>query len=676
MLINRGFIFSVFVVISTTLTVMSCNDDEDRTPNIIKQYVQTADSLLLTDKQYSALTFLMKQRPKFKNNDPHLSAYYEFLSVQYQLIDTLAASRYADSAIAIFNTPKNIDKYPEEYFKALMAKGDASIINKQYETALMYYDKAKKRLSTSNCDNGNLATKIAGIYYNQQNYGMAAKYWVESYKRLLSCPQTPSPQKLFYLTQAALNNIGVSYDKAGNYDSAGYYFKKDLAYINKMASLGIPDRANIDASSIVVYDNLGGLNLKQGNLAEAERYLAASVAIAIKDVDGMRITPFMKQAELYLKTGNLNKAAIAFAKSRQLLDMYGKDNPIPYVEWNRLFARYLLAKNQAGPAYQYQATYIRLKDSLEKTNAQLHRLDVARELHAIQRENLLAELKHKEKLEKLYITGATIVAILLLAISLFINKVLKESRRKHKNTRLHNEQLQQTLEELENANRNVVRIMRVMAHDLRNPLAGMIGLAQSASEGEMPEESKHMLRLLEDTGTHSLKMINELLSSGLADENETMSKQKLDIKELLRDSVELLQFRANEKKQQIIFESGGEPIVTNVNHEKIWRVFNNLIVNAIKFSYEGGMIFVSIKVTAVGNVLITIADNGMGIPDKDKDSIFEMFTPAKRLGTDGEQPFGLGLSISKRIVENHGGRLWFESSPGFGTTFYIELPFA
>ncbi|MBC7399418.1 MAG: HAMP domain-containing histidine kinase [Mucilaginibacter sp.] len=169
-------------------------------------------------------------------------------------------------------------------------------------------------------------------------------------------------------------------------------------------------------------------------------------------------------------------------------------------------------------------------------------------------------------------------------------------------------------------------------------------------------------------------MINELLKSGLADENETLTKQQLNIKELLRDSVELLQFKANEKKQQIMFESTDAPILTNINHEKIWRVFNNLIVNAIKFSYEGGLIYVSIKTIDSSKILIEIADNGMGIPDKDKDAIFEMFTPAKRVGTDGEQPFGLGLSISKRIIENHNGRLWFESSPGFGTTFYIELP--
>ncbi len=271
--------------------------------------------------------------------------------------------------------------------------------------------------------------------------------------------------------------------------------------------------------------------------------------------------------------------------------------------------------------------------------------------------------------------GVVIVAVLLLVIGIIVIGVLRQSRKNHKNVRLQNEQLQQTLEELEYANQNIVRIMRIMAHDLRNPLSGMIGLANTMAEDETVDEKKHMLRLIEATGVHSLDMINELLTSGLADENEPLVKHPLDIKELLCDSVELLRFKAAEKNQQIIFESLNVPIIATVNHEKIWRVFNNLIVNAIKFSHKGGIIKVSIYENAdKKTVLISVADNGIGIPDKDKERIFEMFTSAKRVGTDGEQPFGLGLSISKRVIEYHNGKLWVENNAGQGSVFYIELP--
>ncbi|WP_214072892.1 HAMP domain-containing sensor histidine kinase [Mucilaginibacter sp. dw_454] len=668
----RGFFFLLFATCISAF--WACNSKKDQTNDIIRRYVKVADSLAIVGKSDTAISILNKQRKLFKSSDPEIVAYYNFMSRMY-FTNGPIATLYADSALTIFGNKVNIDQYPEDYYNTLLAKADALISQKQYANALGYYDSAKKLATKRDCDGGYLTSRIGGIYFHQQNYTIAAHYWVQSYRELQACHKNKSAQEIFFLTQGTLDNIGVMYQKAGMYDSAAYYYKKNVAYINQVAAEGKIAKETINSPRFVVYDNLGGLALNQGKLDEAEKYLTACIAIPVKDVDGMRIPPFMKQAELYLKTKQYDKAAIAFSESKRLLNLFGKENPVPNIEWNNLYAQYLFTQHRTEDAYQYQAKYIRLKDSLDKTNSKLRALDVERELNSIQRENLLAELEHNQRVQKLYIIGVTVVLVLLLVISLSVFRVLKESRKNHKNTRLHNQQQQQALEELERANQNIIRIMGIMAHDLRNPLSGMIGLANAIFEDEASEENKHMLKLLETTGIHSLEMINELLKSGLTNEDELLVKQELDIKELLRDSVELLQFKANEKKQEITFESDNAPIITAINHEKIWRVFNNLIVNAIKFSYMGGLIFVSIKaLTEKRKILIAIADNGMGIPEADKDKIFEMFTPVKRLGTEGEQPFGLGLSISKRIIENHNGRLWFESSPGFGTTFYIELP--
>jgi signal transduction histidine kinase len=304
----------------------------------------------------------------------------------------------------------------------------------------------------------------------------------------------------------------------------------------------------------------------------------------------------------------------------------------------------------------------------------LNRLDVERELNTIQQQNELIDLEQKNKIKKTYIAGIGVIALLSVIIIVLISRNLKRSQKSHRDATLYNQQLQNTLAELERVNKNYIRIMRVMAHDLRNPLSGMTGLAALLlGEDEFTEDHKHMLKLIETTGTHSMEMINELLKSGLADENEQITKQELDLSSLLYDSVELLQFKAKEKDQQLIFESDNEPVMASVNHEKIWRVFNNIIVNAIKFSHPSDNIRIAIHRNHK-KILISIADNGVGIPDKDKDNVFEMFTPAKKAGTNGEQPFGLGLSISKKIVEKHNGKIWFESTLGAGTTFYIELP--
>lgn len=167
-------------------------------------------------------------------------------------------------------------------------------------------------------------------------------------------------------------------------------------------------------------------------------------------------------------------------------------------------------------------------------------------------------------------------------------------------------------------------------------------------------------------------MINQLLNSNLAIENEVLTKEKVDIQHLLRQCTELLQYKADEKQQKIIFISGG-PAYLQLSREKIWRVFNNLVVNAIKFSPNHTVVKVLLE-RLDRSVRIAIIDQGIGVPENDKQRIFEMFTSAKRPGTSGEQPFGIGLSISKQIVESHQGKIWLQDNVGGGTIFYVELP--
>jgi signal transduction histidine kinase len=98
-----------------------------------------------------------------------------------------------------------------------------------------------------------------------------------------------------------------------------------------------------------------------------------------------------------------------------------------------------------------------------------------------------------------------------------------------------------------------------------------------------------------------------------------------------------------------------------------------LISNAIKFSPAGAPIIIKAE-EFEKEVQISVKDNGIGIPDKLKNQVFNMFTDAKRPGTEGEKSFGLGLSICQQIVEKHNGRIWFQSDTEHGTTFYFSLP--
>jgi len=672
---NYRLSLRLILYIFAVIFLSSCINNNDKIDEALKHRFNEVDSLILAGKGDSAIVLLKKLRPQIKADNPLICTYYSLMA-EHSRKQVTQMQLYADSAIAFFSDPDKMKKYPDQYLKALLIKGDVSIAFKKYDTALDYYYRSKKLISNGGCDDGNLAGKIANIYYQQKNYRLAAQCQIQAYKHIQDCAGSMSKQKLFFIIQGELDNAAIAYERAGMTDSARFYYDEDLKLINTAEKGKIIDEFYTNSAKGVLYDNLGGLSLRSGDLVQAEKYLLECVNIPNKDVDGSRIPPFIKLAQIYLKTKQYNKAVEAFKESRRLLDEFSKDNPDSEITWNKLYAEYLFDMHDLAKAYAYQNIYLHLKDSVDNSVFMLYRFDVDHELKAIQQQQILAEVKHQDSVKLFYLIGISIAGLLLLTIIVLINRNLNQSRKNYKLTSLQNGQLQTTLAELERANKNYIRIMRVMAHDLRNPLSGMIGLATVLlDEDEFNEDSKHMLQLIETTGVHSIEMINELLKSGLADENEVIVKQNLDLKALLQDSVELLQFKATEKNQQIIFEADDKPIMTDVNHEKIWRVFNNLIVNAIKFSYEGGIIKTGIKISDDNkHILVQVADNGMGIPDKDKDSIFEMFTPAKKTGTNGEQPFGLGLSISKKIIEKHNGRIWFESTPGTGTVFYIELP--
>jgi signal transduction histidine kinase len=664
--------FIIAYIIS--LPFSSCIQKSSTVIADIKKQLQVADSIGVSGHDDTVIKLLFAIRDKYPNYpNPAMAAYYRIKSMQSR-DDELMMNAWADSAIAEFSDNTIINLYPHEYFKSLISKGVACIVNKKLNLGLQYFFKAKEVDNITDCDRADLLSMIAGIYYDQQNYRLAAQTWYASYTMAGGCGIT-NPQKIFLQKQGFLDNAGLAYNRAGYLDSAGYCYFKDIKLVDSEYA-GRVSESLLAPARMVVYDNLGGLQIEKGNFDSAEYYLTRSVEGSRLDVDGTSIPPMLKLADLYTKTGDNRKAAAAFAQSKALIEKFKKHNGESQIKWHKLYAAYLFKNKRQAEAYFELDEYIRLRDSLDKATTAIMTLNVGREFNTIQQQHTMEELKIKDELNQIYLWAITIVIFLSVIIIILAYRNLYKSRKSHSDTIKHNAELQKTLEQLEAANKNYIRIMRVMAHDLRNPLGGITGIAAMLLKDEvLSAEARHMLQLVESTGNHTMEMINELLRSGLAAENEPMAVEKLDVAGLLQNTVELLLFKAKEKQQQLLFENDNGPVFANINHEKMWRVFNNIVVNAIKFTHAGGVIIVLIKQQG-NHIIIAIEDNGIGIPQGNKDEIFDMFTAAKRLGTGGEKPFGLGLSISKSIVERHDGKIWFESTEGKGTTFFIQLPVA
>lgn len=220
-------------------------------------------------------------------------------------------------------------------------------------------------------------------------------------------------------------------------------------------------------------------------------------------------------------------------------------------------------------------------------------------------------------------------------------------------------------------------ILEILSHDLAVPLANIQALADVLSEstqGYNDKEVSHIIDIIRRSSTQSVRMIREFVHQEFLESSSVelfATRENLVVKML--EVVE--QYKSSEGKinKEFRFSTSSDTIHATIDSNKFMQVINNLISNAIKFTKEGGLISIDLS-EQNSTVLITIKDNGIGIPKKYHDKLFDRFTPARRQGLLGEPSTGLGMSIIKTIVEWHKGRIWFESEENVGTTFYIEIP--
>lgn len=227
---------------------------------------------------------------------------------------------------------------------------------------------------------------------------------------------------------------------------------------------------------------------------------------------------------------------------------------------------------------------------------------------------------------------------------------------------------------LEDINQSKDNILGIVAHDLRNPITAILGLADLIKND--PKNSEKYFELIDRSCKSALTIITELLDISELDKSDfTLQKEKIELVEFLKGIIQSNTILANDKELEIDFISNVSNILVEINEAKFSRVINNLLVNAIKFSHRKEKILVSLDLHPdQSSVIIKVQDRGIGVPDSLKSIIFEKFTKASRKGTEGENSLGLGMSIVKKIVELHCGKIWLESKENEGSTVFIELP--
>lgn len=249
--------------------------------------------------------------------------------------------------------------------------------------------------------------------------------------------------------------------------------------------------------------------------------------------------------------------------------------------------------------------------------------------------------------------------------------------RTHLQNRLLTEQQRQLVAQLSTANSAKNRLLGMVAHDLRNPLASIRGLTEFLTDGSVGPLSPDQLDLvqtIQETSQSMLTMVNELLDLSVIESGELkIHAEHRQIAEVLGKSVYLNNINAAKKGSRIELAGVEGDTELVIDADKVKQVIDNLLSNAIKFSPPHSVIRVEIE-QGETDYAILVRDQGPGIPENERHKLFKDFSQTSVKPTAGEKSTGLGLAICKRIMESHGGRIGAENNPAGGSVFRLVFP--
>ncbi len=223
------------------------------------------------------------------------------------------------------------------------------------------------------------------------------------------------------------------------------------------------------------------------------------------------------------------------------------------------------------------------------------------------------------------------------------------------------------------ANRD--NFLGLVSHDLRNLLGGIVLnaelLSARASEDDGGRQTLVATERIQRYAARMNRLIGDLVDVASIDAGKlAVTPASGDVAALIGEAVETFQAAASAKGISLQVEMAERPLLAELDHDRMLQVLANLIANAIKFTSEGGRIRIHGE-RAGDELLVSVSDTGSGIPGNLLEAIFERFW---QVGKNDRRGVGLGLFISRSIVENHGGRIWAESTPGEGSRFCFTLP--
>ena len=239
-----------------------------------------------------------------------------------------------------------------------------------------------------------------------------------------------------------------------------------------------------------------------------------------------------------------------------------------------------------------------------------------------------------------------------------------------------NDELSRLYAELEATSQHKSEFLANMSHELRTPLNAILGFAQVLRDrmfGDINDKQEEYLDDILSSGTHLLSLIDDVLDLSKVEAGQVeLVMAPFSLRQTLERGVVVVRERASDDGVSVVVAADPDADIVEGDERRIQQVIFNLLSNAVKFTPEGGAVDVS-TARENGEVKVSVSDTGPGIAPEDHERLFDEFMQGDA-GIDQREGTGLGLALSKRLVELHGGRLWVESALGHGSTFVFTLP--
>ncbi|WP_223551514.1 tetratricopeptide repeat protein [Aestuariivivens sp. NBU2969] len=584
--------------------------------------------------------------------------------------------------------------------------GNTYAVQGDFQEALNYFVKSHE-LHTQLLDRKAMATtlnNIGTVYYELGNFTRALDYLLEGLK---ISEDIEDKENLARLT----NNLGNVFTRQKNHEKALEYLtysldlKKeignkrtlvhaynnvalvytnldqfDLALNNLMKSAELAEEVGDKRGLTRAYNNIGELYNRQGKYDEALTYLNKGIKIKkqINDNEGLISAYLFRGGGVYLNTNKYRLAKLDCEKSLELATRMSV--LVAIKESCECLSKVWENLGDYNRSLQYYKQSIQAKDSLfnsEKTQ-EITRQEMQYQFEKQQLADSIAFNKEKAEQELRYTEDISkqrnkVNLVIFTTIGLLVvGGIYWRSRQKS----IKLKQEREVISKLKQVDKLKDQFLANTSHELRTPLNGIIGLSESLKDGvagKMSRKAIDNLDMIVNSGKRLSNLVNDILDfSKLKNKDLSLAIQPVDIFSVVDLVLKVSTALAKGKDLKLINAVSKDVSLVEADENRLQQILYNLVGNAIKFTQEG-----TVEIQAkekVGFLEVSIKDTGVGIPRDKFDFIFKSFEQANGSNDRVYGGTGLGLAVTKQLVELHGGKINVESKVGEGSTFTFTLP--